>query len=259
MPQDLKGSHKKRPPSVMEKETLLLKYFNGSLSTEEQLLFEQYLIDDVDFNAQFEFEKNVQSVINDGERKTLKNKLQQFELKRTTVQPTKINFWKPIRIAASIAILVAASWFIYTSSIFDGPEDLYASNYEKYPNTVYTITRGDAMDTSLERKAFEAYESERYTMAIEYFKELKAETGLDYVDFYLAQSYLANGDEQKAIEVFKKISSVNSDYKGEALWYQALAFLKLKMNNDAVSLLQTLSKEGSYKQQEAKALLKKLE
>ena len=242
----------------MEKETLLVKYFEGSLSLEEQVHFEQFLNEDADFKSQYELEKDVQMVIRDSERDTLKQKLLHFESERNEEVVEKTNFWKPMRIAASLLILVGASWFIYNSGMFNNSQDLYAANYEKYPNTVYTITRGDGNDNSIERKAFEAYESEKYELAIGHFIALKAETGLDYVDFYLAQSYVANGQEQKAIETFKEISDVNSDFSAESLWYEGLIQLKLEKNKEAEILFEALLKDGSYKKQEARELLEAL-
>ena len=241
----------------MEKETLLSKYFEGSLSVNEQTSFETYLEEDEDFRLQFELEKNVQMAVRDSKRETLKKKLQHFERERSEPSATKTLFWTPLRIAASIAILFGASWFVFNSDIF-APTDLYASNYEKYPNTAYTITRGDTSDTSLERKAFEAYERNDYDNAIVYLIDLKKQTRLDYVDFYLGQAYLANGDAKKAAVVFEKISAVNSDFRAEALWYNALAQLKLKENSKAITQLKTLIEDGSFKKIEAKQLLEDL-
>ncbi|CAN0605873.1 unnamed protein product, partial [Ectocarpus sp. 12 AP-2014] len=174
--------------------------------------------------------------VRDTERDALKKKLQDFERERSVPSATKTLFWTPLRIAASIAILFGASWFVFNSDIF-APTDLYASNYEKYPNTAYTITRGNTDDNSLERKAFEAYERDDFGKAITYLIDLKGKTGLDYVDFYLGQAYLANGDAKKAAVVFEKISTVNSDFRAEALWYNALAQLKLKENSKAIAIL----------------------
>ena len=243
---------------MMEKETLLYKYFEGSLSQDEQLRLDRFLEEDEDFKEQFELEKNVQKVVRDAERSSQKKKLQQFESELLEKDSSKITFWKPMRIAASIAILLGASWFIFNFGIFKGVDDLYASNYAKYPNTAYTITRGDVNDNSLERQAFEAYELNDYQMAIHYFTELKDKTRLDYVDFYLGQSYLANGDTEKAIETFEKISAINSDYKSEALWYAAMAHLKLKQNKSAIPYLESLLEDGSYKFESAKTLLEDL-
>lgn len=243
----------------MDKEQLLLKYFDGSLTETEKVVFDQLVESDVEFKSQFEFEKDVKSVIRNKENDSLKKKLQGFEteLSGGSKQKNK-TFWKPLSIAASIALLVGLSWFVFNSDAFNGTEELYASNYEKYPNTVYTITRGDVADESLERLAFEAYETNDYDVAITYLIELKEKTRLDYVDFYLGQAYLANGDYLKATDKFQEIILINSEFKDEGYWYGALAKLKLEQEEEAIILLEKLIKMGTYKKDEATKLLKEL-
>ncbi|MEP2277950.1 hypothetical protein [Maribacter sp.] len=244
---------------MMDKEQLLLKYFDGSLTETERITFNQLVESDIEFKAQFEFEKDVKSIVRTSENDNLKKKLQGFESELSGVaNQKKQNFWKPLSIAASIALLVGLSWFVFNSDVFNGTEELYASNYEKYPNTVYTITRGDVSDESLERLAFEAYETNDYDIAITYLIELKEKTGLDYVDFYLGQVYLANGDYLKATDKFQEIISINSEFKDEGYWYAALANLKLEQKEEAENLLEQLINMGTYKKDEATKLLKEL-
>ncbi|KSA15358.1 tetratricopeptide repeat protein [Maribacter dokdonensis] len=244
---------------MMDKEQLLLKYFEGSLTADEKVNFNQFLESDAEFKMQFEFEKNVKSVVRKIENDSLKKKLQGFESELSGApSQNQQNFWKPLRIAASIALLIGLSWFVFNSYMFHGTEELYASNYEKYPNTVYTITRGDATDKSLERLAFEAYETDDFETAIAYLTELKEKTRLDYVDFYLGQAYLAKGDYLKATDKFQEIILINSEYKDEGYWYAALANLKLEQEEEAEKLLEQLIKMGTYKKNEATELLEKL-
>ncbi len=243
----------------MEKETLLYKYFENTLSSEEQGLFDKLLKEDPNFQEQVKFEEDVRKVIGDKERLVLKKKLQEFETQLPKPEPRKNKFWKPLRIAASITLLFAAGWYFYTMSFSVTPEELYASNYEIYPNTVYSITRGDINDTSLERKAFESYEKNDVKAGIDHFEELSAKSGLDYVDFYLAQLYLANDQTQNALTKFEGIIKENSDFKTEALWYAALCKLKLNKPKEASPLLEILIENGSYKKEESISLLKKLQ
>ncbi|APQ19309.1 hypothetical protein A9200_01395 [Maribacter hydrothermalis] len=243
----------------MDKEELVLKYFDGSLTEEEKVVFDQLVESDAEFKSQVEFEKDVKSVIRNKENDSHKKKLQGFEseLSGGSTQKNR-TFWKPLSIAASIALLIGVSWFVFNSDVFNGTAELYASNYEKYPNTVYTITRGDATDESLERLAFEAYETNDYDAAITYLTELKEKTRLDYVDFYLGQAYLAKGANLKAINKFQEIISINSEFKDEAYWYAALSHLKLDQKKEAEILLMELVKMGTYKMKEATDLLEKL-
>lgn len=245
---------------MMDKEILLLKYFDGSLSEEEKVVFNQFLEEDDEFKSQFLLEKDVQAVIREENRIGLKKKLQRFETERETVSTgNKRTWWKPLSIAASIILLLGASWLLFNSNAFNGQEQLFANNYEKYPNTVYTITRSDVSDDSLERMAFEAYETNNYDAAIEYLLDLKEKTRLDYVDFYLGQSYLANENYLKAIDRFQEIIEINSEFKQEAYWYAALANLKLDQNKEAKQLLEELVQNKKYKFKEASELLKKLD
>ncbi|WP_430428187.1 tetratricopeptide repeat protein [Maribacter litoralis] len=244
---------------MTDKEQLLLKYFDGSLTADEKVNFNQFLESDAEFRTQFEFEKDVKSVVRKTENDSLKKTLQGFESELSDVpSQKKQNFWKPLSIAASITLLIGISWFVFNSDVFNGTEELYAANYEKYPNTVYTITRGDATDESLERLAFEAYETDDFETAITYLTELKEKTRLDYVDFYLGQAYLANGDYLKATEKFQEIISINSEFKDEGYWYAVLANLKLEQEEEAEKLLEQLIKIGTYKRNEAAELLEKL-
>ena len=242
----------------MEKETLLYKYFKNSLSQDEQVIFDKLLAKDDDFRKQLEFEENVKRVIVEREKGHLKKKLQGFEAQRPQTGHNRNKYWKPLQIAASVAILFVAGWYLYTSSSSASPEELYASNYEIYPNTVYSITRGDSKDNSLERKAFEAYEGNNPKTAIVRFEELAARSGLDYIDFYLAQANLADGQFQKALDLFENIIKEQTDFKTESYWYAALANIKLGNEDRAISHLNKLIIEGYYKKVEAKELLEEL-
>tara|TARA_R110000868_G_scaffold289544_4_gene549779 strand:+ start:5203 stop:5934 length:732 start_codon:yes stop_codon:yes gene_type:complete len=242
----------------MDKEQLLTNYFQGELTSNELEEVNALLKEDVEFLEQFNFEKNLQMAIKDKERSKLKEKLQRFEAQKPAPRAISRNRFTPMRIAASIVILLAVVWLIYTISFTSSPEELYAANYDKYPNTVYAITRGNTEDTSLERKAFEAYEANDILKAIGYFQDLKQKSGLDYVDFYLAQAYLANNDFRNAVPLFEKIIEENADFKAEALWYAALANIKTGQETKAKQQLEALILVGSYKKALATELLEKL-
>lgn len=242
----------------MEKEQLLTNYFQGNLTSKELEAFNALLKEDVEFLQQFNFEKNLQVAIKDKERSKLKEKLQLLEAQKPAPKAIPKHLFTPMRIAASIAVLLAIGWLIYTLGFKASPEELFAANYDKYPNTVYAITRGNTEDTSLERKAFEAYEANDIPTAIGYFQDLKQKSGLDYVDFYLAQSYLANNDFRNAVPLFEKIIEENADFKAEALWYAALANIKTGQETKAKQQLEALILVGSYKKGLATELLEEL-
>jgi len=243
----------------MENEELIHKYFQDKLTPEEQNQFDKLLKEDTDFKEQFEFENNVQEIIKDKERTVLKDKLQKFEKEIKNPSDNKFLFWKPLRIAASIAIILVAGWYFYTINFSMNAEKLYTANYEKYPNTIYAITRDTTKDTSLEFRAFEAYEASDFERSIPLFTELKESKNPEYVDFYLAQSYLNNDQLDKAIGLFTDISTHKKEFSSESYWYLALTFLKANKKKKAIKTLENLIQDGGYKKVEATILLKKLQ
>ena len=59
----------------MDKETLLLKYFEGTLNAEEQLAFTAFMKEDAKLREQVALEEDVQHVIRHRENNALKSKL----------------------------------------------------------------------------------------------------------------------------------------------------------------------------------------
>jgi len=239
----------------MDKEQLLYLYFSNTLTPEQEQTFNNLLKTDSEFKAQFEFENNIKQVIKAEQSEILKSKLQGFEKKIKTEQ-NNAKSWFNWRIAASIVFFLAAGWFGYDAFFGVNYEDLYASNYKNYPNTVYTITRGE--DTSsLEREAFVAYETEDYNLAIQKFN--KIENKQPYFNFYKANSYLGLGELDKAKDLFKiETEADEAEFKAEAKWYLALINLKQHNKTEATKYLETLIANYNYKKEEAKTLLESL-
>ncbi|WP_054852735.1 tol-pal system YbgF family protein [Olleya sp. ITB9] len=240
----------------MDKEQLLYLYFSNTLTPEQEQMFSNLLKTDSEFKAQFDFENNIKQVIKAEQSEILKSKLQGFENNRSAVQHSNKS-WFNWRIAASIVFFIAAGWFGYDAFFGVNYNDLYTTNYKNYPNTVYTITRGE--DTSsLERDAFVAYETEDYTLAIQKFNEVQHQQ--PYFNFYKAQSYLGLDELEKAKDLFLHETTINeSQFKAEANWYLALINLKQQNKTEATKYLETLIANYNYKKKEAKTLLDSLD
>ena len=244
----------------MDKELLLYNYFANQLTEEEQLLFDKLLAKDPDFKAQFNFENELKRVIIKNQNENLKHKLVGFEKEinvKNKSNPSQRGF-KNWSIAASMALLIGLGWIAY--STFSGPhyDDLYAANFEAYPNTVYTITRS-IDDASLERDAFTAYEAGDHERAVAAFLDLKAEGVTNPTDFYLAQSYMHLGKTKEAIEALNRVISNDMEFKAEANWYLALAYLKNKDEVKASATLKNLIENFNYKREKAQTLLQELD
>ncbi len=244
----------------MDKEQLLLNYFSNSLTPEQERQFHELLATDVEFKRQFDFEKDLQSVIREKEAVDLKSKLLGFEkdiAKETPVRTLRSDYRK-WAMAASFALLIALGWMGYNNFSGLNYTDLYESNFQAYPNTVYAITRGETVE-SIERDAFVAYESGNYQTAIDNFDKIPATERERYVDFYLGQSFLNLGQIEKAKNHFEKSISAKSELAAEAHWYLALISIKEKDKDNAVKQLKILSSKYNFNKDKAMELLRELE
>ncbi len=244
----------------MDKEVLLTKYFSNRLTEEEQRQFEGFLDSDAEFKAQFDFEQNLQRAIKNKESQGLKAKLISFEKDIATETPKSASkkSYRYLAIAASIALLIGLAWMGYNDGSSSKYEDLYAANFLEYPNTVFTITRSDANE-SLEREAFVAYESGKYTVAIEKFNQIPSEEQQPYIDFYRAQSYLNSGAYDQAKEYFKKTIAKTDAFVAESHWYLAMIALKEEDKTSAIADLKKLTEGYDYNKKRALELLKNLD
>lgn len=244
----------------MDKEALLANYFSNRLSQEEQSRFDQLLDSDAEFKAQFDFEKNVQRAIKDKENTLVKEKLISFEkdISVGAAKSTPKKSYRNLAIAASIALLIGLAWVVYLGGSSDQYEELYAANFQEYPNTVFTITRGDTVET-VERDAFVAYESKKYDAAIDGFHKIPDEVKQPYIDFFLAQSYLNVGSNDQAKEYFRAIIAKTGDFTAESHWYLAMIALKEKNKTEAISELKKLTNSYAYNKARAVDLLKELD
>lgn len=243
----------------MDKELLLYKYFANSLSKEEEQLFNELLESDIEFKAQFNFEKDLKQAITHKENQKLKSKLVGFEKeiqKKNPISTTKKSY-RFLAIAASIAMLIGFAWMSYTDGSSSYYEDLYAANFQEYPNTAFTITRGDTNE-SIEREAFVAYESNDYIQAVKKFQEISAENKPLYIDFYLAQSFLKLEKGDKAKELLQTVIANQNEFVAESHWYLALIAVKEKEVETAKAELKLLTKEFDYNKEKATELLDKL-
>lgn len=241
----------------MDKELLLYHYFSNQLTEEQQKLFDDLLETDADFKSQFEFEKDLQQAIRKQEKQDLKAKLQGFEQELQQGSPvsrTKSRF-RPWSIAASIAMLLAVGWFSYNSFSNVTNQDLYESHFEPYPNTVFTITRSDGVQSE-EREAFVAYESEDYERAAKLF--LDAGENIEHGNFYLAQVLLQLNRDEEAIELLARSILEDSAFEAEANWYLALAYLKLDNTESAKEVLERQLTRYDFKKGKAQELLESL-
>lgn len=129
-------------------------------------------------------------------------------------------------------------------------EEIFADNFKPYPNVLSSNVRGEQ---ALTEDALYYYDLGNYIKSIELFT---AKSTLSYQDkFYLANSYLAEGEVDQAISLLQEAKTNLPDFKEQSTWFLALAYLKADDLEKAKTELKLLSSsEGSY-QQKAETLL----
>ena len=150
----------------MNKNKLIGKFFNDTLSDKESALFNKLLQEDPEFKEEFQFQKDLKKALQLNKRESLKATLQGFEkdLKKKEKLFT-IRIWLA---AASVIILLGIGSLIFNTYGRNDPHQLYAEYFEPYRNIVHPVERGEN-DKSLEKIAFQAYENGEFYKALNLF------------------------------------------------------------------------------------------
>jgi predicted Zn-dependent protease len=247
----------------MENENKIQDYVHGHLNEVDHKAFEQKLATDASLRNEVEEYKNLQKSIQIAERKSLKERLQQLDQQDTANDSTQIEpFIKRLRpyllplAAASVIFIALIGKDYFFSSVSD--DDLYATFYSSYPNTLQPITRGTEKPNA-ETKAFIAYESGDYKTASDLFKKiLKSKTDPD-LKFYYSMSLLNSGNDKKALPLLNELKKDSTLYIPQTYWYAALIELKngnKQRSKELIDSLQLLN--ADFKTEAAMELEKKL-
>lgn len=255
-------------------------YLSGNMSIEEKTAFEERLRTDTELASELKLQKDMLTMYDDqkwleGNKKVLKTSeakaLQSFfesdeatqiqESIKEVVAENRTNtpqkaFWY-VGIAASIAVLVTVSLFVFKDTNYD---DLYAS-YVQIDAIPSLVTRGEDTDKLLENAQL-LFEDKKYQKATESFtKYHKTETSIDPLSYiYNGIAYIELDKFDEALEQFERLASSNTLQAKKANWYKALVFLKQKKKAKLKDVLQTmLSDKNNHKYDQAKELLEKID
>ncbi len=245
---------------------LIERYFRDLLSEEERLAFEKRIESDEELKAEVDFHQDMLVAAQHEGDTALKKMFQQQETKSTNVANETVKIERPptakifslkkvMALAASVLFMVLSYWF-YQQSLLGSP-DLFANNFEQYPNVIAPIERGETATTTLE-KAFAAYENKRYEEAISSFDQLENSTINFDVLFYKANALLALGKNNTAMQAFEQVVNSKTKFSAQAKWYLALTYLKQNNNVQAKTILEEIIKDKSFNYQKAEELITQL-
>mgnify|MGYP001627385579 CR=1 FL=1 len=237
----------------MDKEQLLIQYFEKQLSEEARNQLHTLLETDPEFAADFAYRKQLQVALHKQERDALKQVLQNHEAssKRYFLK------LKTLAIAASFLAVAVVSVIVYLNN--QQKENLYDRYFSSYPNIIMPVTRSltnEPGDTT-KKAAFIAYENQDYASAKILFDSLSSDTTAGYAFFYSAVCTMEIQSFTEAVQQFNLFLEQKDSWQlaDDAIWYQALCYLKLENKQAATELLKKLINRGVKHVEESKSLL----
>lgn len=200
------------------------KYINKTLSITELQEFEDKLKKDSEFKAQVD---DIKTMLFGIEAQALKEKLEDFhqDIIPSSNKTAKIKFlnFKKIAVAAALIIAVGCFWFFNQNS----SDRLYAKYFKPDPGLPTT------MSNTKNFKFYDAmvnYKRGDYKLAIKKWESLQKTKPInDTLNYFIGVAYLANSNENKAINLLESvIATKESSFINEAYYYLGLAHLKAK-------------------------------
>ncbi|MCC5944956.1 MAG: hypothetical protein JJT94_08465 [Bernardetiaceae bacterium] len=249
------------------KEEDIEKFFTkNKLDRKTQIELEERLQTDPDFRHDFALLKKIEQGVKNQGKIQLKKHLQQldaahpYQYKPKNHKKYFINYLMGGLLAAAIIAFVVL-WFSGEALLErNKAENTFVAYYETMPNYLQPITRNQNPEPNTIADAMNAYEQQDYKTTIKIAKQLldKNPQSPD-LRFYFALSLLADDAPQAAIKEFEKAQIQGTKFEHDAMWYAALASLKLDKKNDARTWLnQILDSSDNTYQAKAKALLKEI-
>jgi tetratricopeptide (TPR) repeat protein len=236
---------------------LIEHYLDGSLSDTERLAFEERVGSEAELRAQVEEMKLIREGIVRASRKEVLKSLQALEATLPSVEAPVVPLWRNtwLQLAAGISLLAVVAYMLWPRT--QEPAQLFAEHFEPYPNIIMPTVRGVVEnDSTVKAQAFRAYDQHDYGLAIQLFEKLSVHD--EAVLLYLGNSYLANGQPEKALPLFEKVLDEYAVFDEQAEWYVAVSYLKLEEREKArVALKKVVAREGSYTSK-AQLILEKL-
>jgi hypothetical protein len=165
-----------------------------------------------------------------------------------------LQYWKPLAAAAALILVVT---FLVLNNRSASTTELFARNFEPYPNVFEPTQRGD--DVSDKRaSAFAMYEQANYEGAAALFRELLAEKQEPEVLLLLGNANLALNREEEAKNNFLTLIRDFDGLDEQAKWFLSLCYLKSGEREKAKLIWEELGDPKITYSDKAKRLLKEV-
>lgn len=229
-------------------------FLNNQMSSEERTKFEERLQSDEKFAMAFgEFQILVEA-IQIGAEEHIKQEIAAIHEEENTTR-TKVVKFQPRRFiaAAAVLLILIASGVVWQNNRSTSGAELYAEfvTQEKSPFT----SRGS--ESMKDWQTFAEWLSKRdYNQALSELENSNLKP--QYLsDFYRGYCMIkADKNLKDAIDILDEVRKTDNDYHAAAMWYQALAHVKLEQFDNAKDLLITIqSAHPKYREYEVEDLL----
>lgn len=240
---------------------LLDKFLRGEASEEGKARINQG-----EFQDELVFRKNLQNALGDESRSMMKRRLVNLDQKIVARQRMNQLFMM-IGIATGVVLIGYLIWSNISKKQADETQEsieeistqIFASNFEPYPNIVAPIVKSDN-DVSDREKAFQAYEQGDYATASKLLNQLVVENQDTTALFYEAIILLREGASEAVIPKLQAVMNASSTtFQQPAQWYLALGHLKAyDIDNAKLLLEQIVEDETHLYKRKAEQVLEKL-
>ena len=217
----------------MENANIIIEYLNGELNDDQAQDFRSRLESDPSFREEYEMMKDMHIHMQhrkyEGQYLAEIETLNQKHFEASGKYGIDIKKW--IILLLALGALALAIWYFQSST----KTDLYEAHADHF--ALYLVTKNDENTTAL--NAENSFNEENFAEAINaitaYLKQNNQDTKAQLA---LGISYLETNDVDNALKIFKLIGSGTSTLKDYGLWYEALAYVKMKQYDEAKVVLE---------------------
>ncbi len=245
----------------MENHTLdrIEQYLKGNLSAEEHTRFSDEIAADSDLKEEIDQMQTILKIVSANGDAQFLAQLEMIDRDLATenggLGRLKRIRWVSWAVAAAIVVLLSTWGIFQWNKTPVTPEDLFASHFLPYdaPQPI----RSNSSETAGLPVDWTAYRAGDYQAAADVLVGISAEEdALSYLaDFYLGQCYLMLNPPQPqlAIKAFERVLEKDHDYREQAEWYLALAYLKADDLDDSHAHFEEIATNPDHFYQEKAA------
>lgn len=236
---------------------IIEKYLNGDLSAKELEDFNVKLETDNLFKQEVALYKEINNSLKNKyqhkeKEENLKQSLDKMGTKYFQKEAQKkksLPFKRYLLRISSIAAIIIISFFLLK------PQTSLYDQFAEHANLEIQV-KGDNDEILL--NASKLYNSEKYSEAIPLLEEyLRLNPEDTEIQISLGIALLESNKNEDAIVIFEHVNSQNNIFKNKAIWYLALANIKLDHKEESKKYLESIPAESFY-YKKAQKLLKKL-